>query len=451
MARRLLAAIDAVRSIVFVQSSLVYLVGNCINAALPLLLMPVLTRFLSPTDYGIVGTAVVLVQFLTPAIGLNTSGLIVGSEFDRDALLQRRLVSTNVMIAGAVAAVLLAVALLAGQAIEWGTRFPARWLPVLVVLGFCGVLQSIYLCLLQARHKARRFSALQVLSTAINLGMSLLLVVGLGLDWRGRMLALLASAIVVSMVSLYGLIVRMRVLGPAFDRNALRSIVSFGVPLIPHFIGGWLMAVGPRLSLNHFATVADSGLYSVGVSVASPIMMLAGAANQAYMPALFDRLSRPESLDRIRLSRILLAGAAMIVGLALAYGVMARIFLPLLVGPRFYPAAEYVLWLTLASAAQAVYFIFGNIVVFSKRTSLMAWRTDFLGGLTLFAAAPALIWLNGPVGAAQATFLASTVSCAGCIVASRRAFPMPWAAGARSLAQKFVRHPILIADSPKDI
>jgi O-antigen/teichoic acid export membrane protein len=422
-----------VRSSIFLRSSFVYLSGSALNAALPLLLMPVMTRYLTPTDYGVVGTATMLVQCLTLVVGLNTSGLIVGSEFERDRERQRRLVSTNVLLACGSASVLMGVALTAGPAIEWGTRFPSRWAPVVVLLSLGAVLQTVFLGLLQARHKAAWLSGLQCLATSSNLGVSVLLVVMLGFDWRGRLLALLASTLLLSAVSLYGLVVRMRVLGPVFDRTSLGAITSFGVPLVPHFVGGLAMTLGPRLYLNHLASVADTGLYSVGLSVASPIALVAGAANQAYMPALFERLSRPEVLNRPRLCRILLAGATALVGLALVYSLVAWLALPLLVGTRFRRASGYILWLTLASAAQGVYFIFGNFVVFAKRTGLMAWRTDFLGGLALLAATPALIWLNGPVGAAQGTFLAAAVSCAGCIAASRRAYPMPWRAALASI------------------
>jgi hypothetical protein len=80
----------------------------------------------------------------------------------------------------------------------------------------------------------------------------------------------------------------------------------------------------------------------------------------------------------------------------------------------------------MAFAMQGVYFIFGNFVNYSKRTSLIAWRADFLGGSVTMVACPFLIHLNGAIGAAQAMLVGFTVSCIGCFAASRIAFPMPW-------------------------
>jgi hypothetical protein len=82
-----------------------------------------------------------------------------------------------------------------------------------------------------------------------------------------------------------------------------------------------------------------------------------------------------------------------------------------------------------------VYFIFGNFVVYARRTSLLAWRADFLAGLATLVLLPLLIRLNGPIGAAQVTFIAFTISCLGGFTASRKAFSMPWAQAARSFAE----------------
>ena len=112
--------------------------------------------------------------------------------------------------------------------------------------------------------------------------------------------------------------------------------------------------------------------------------------------------------------------------LALLCAVAVRWVLPWIVDERFYGAADFVLWMALTYAMQGIYFIFGNFVVYSKKTSLMTWRADFLGGLVMLITCPLLIRLNGPLGAAQAAFVAFSASTLGCISAAQRAYPMPW-------------------------
>ena len=77
-------------------------------------------------------------------------------------------------------------------------------------------------------------------------------------------------------------------------------------------------------------------------------------------------------------------------------------------------------------AFSGVYYIFGNIVIYSKRTALMSWRGDFFGGLVVLVSCPILIHAVGPVGAAVANFLGYVATTIGCITAARIAHPLPW-------------------------
>jgi len=424
--------ITEIISISFIRGSSIYLIGSLISAAIPMVLLPVLTRYLTPTDYGIVGTSVVLIQVFTLFLGLNTSGLIGRSHFDDDFQKRQKLVSTNILLACILSLFLILILVPAGTLVEDMTKFPASWVSVLVFISLGIVIQTIYLSLVQARQEPKRYIKIQIFSTLINLSLSLFLVVSLGMNWQGRMLAVLLSGVVIAIVCLYGLANRLRLLQLAFDKESLNALLSFGVPLIPHFIGGWVMTMVPRLFLNNMATVADTGLFSVGYNIASPVAMVVGAANQAYWPVLFGKLSDP-GFDRLKMAQILLFGAALLPVIAVLYGISAYGFVPLIVGPRFYDAAGYVFWLALAFAVQGIYFIFGNFVVYSKRTSLISWRADFLGGISILILCPLLIHVSGPIGAAQATMIAFTISTIGCITASRKALPMPWKKAVYSL------------------
>ena len=68
----------------FFKGSFIYLLGSVLNSILPLLVLPVLTRYLTPADFGFVATATVLTQILSVFIGLNAYGLVARSHFDDD-------------------------------------------------------------------------------------------------------------------------------------------------------------------------------------------------------------------------------------------------------------------------------------------------------------------------------------------------------------------------------
>src|SRR5260370_3260717 len=244
-----MSILDRVRSVLdgvtpFWKESLGYLGGNLVNAALPVALMPILTRYLSPTDYGIVGTSAVLVQFLSVAMSLSSSGLIVTSQFEEKRENQRKLVSTNLLLAFAFAALLGLWALGAGHVVERAREFPAAWSPAVVLLALTSVIQATYLCLLQARKETTRYVRLQVLSTGLNLGLSLTLVAALGMNWQGRILAMLVAGKVIAGSCLHGVVSMLKVLGLTIGRESLKTLHTFGIPLVVHLVARLVITQG---------------------------------------------------------------------------------------------------------------------------------------------------------------------------------------------------------------
>ncbi|MEO6054317.1 MAG: oligosaccharide flippase family protein [Chthoniobacterales bacterium] len=422
------------------KGSLIYFFGSAANALLPLVLLPLLTRYLKPEDYGIIATANVLIQVALVLIGLNAYGLIARNYFDKD---ENRL--ANLISASTILTVILSVILLGGSwllrvPISKFAEFPATWLPAIVFLSFATVIQNNYLSLLQARKEPFRFIANQTVSNLVNMGISVWLVVGFGMRWEGRMWALIASLFSVLLMSLWGFSGRLHLLRFSFRRDALKELLHFGVPLIPHVIGGLVLTMSARLFLNHMASIAETGLFSVAYGLASPMAMIIGAGNKAYIPALFEMLSHEETLNKRALCRwLLLACIVLLVG-SVIYGLVMQLAITFLLGPKFQGSGIYLVWLSLAMAVQGVYYIFSNFVIYSKKTHLLGWRGDFLGAIVMLIMCPLLIHLMGGVGSAVATVLATAVSTFGCIWAARHAYPMPWGKAITSLIFPFQKN-----------
>lgn len=411
----------------FLGNTGIYFLGSIAGGLLPLALVPVFTRFLSPEDYGLVATSTVLMNIFVIAQGLNAYGLIARCHFSEDFASQRSLVSTSTWLAFLMTGVLaLLLATVAGRWVGRWSEFPVAWMPAVLALGLFTVLQANYQTLLQTRKEPWRFVGNQLLGTALNLGLSVWLVAGMGWDWRGRMWGLLLGGAVVAGVCLWGLAGRLGLLRLEFSLQSLRALAHFGIPLIPHVLGGWVMTMSARLYLNNMASVADTGLFSLAFNLTAPLSMVIGALNKTYYPWLFEKLSKPEDLDAVALCRMLLLAAVVILLAGAAFGVAAVLALPLVAGPKFHDAAPHVFWLSLTMAFSGVYFLFGNFVIYSKRTSLMAWRADFLGGLVVLVSCPLLIHAIGPVGAAVSNCLGYAATTLGCITAARIAYPMPW-------------------------
>ena len=67
-----------------IKNAGIYTVANVINAAIPFLLLPYLTRILSLADYGIVTMFTTVFVFTTPFVLINLAGAVGRRYFNKE-------------------------------------------------------------------------------------------------------------------------------------------------------------------------------------------------------------------------------------------------------------------------------------------------------------------------------------------------------------------------------
>lgn len=304
-------------------------------------------------------------------------------------------------------------------------EFPAEWIIFIFLLSFLMFFQKTLLSVLQAQQKARSYISVQLFFSFASILLSIFLIVYLGMDWKGRLFAAMIS---LSFVLIYGTFyLRTNSLfGLSLNKDCLYEIKSFGLPLIPHFIGGWVMTSIDRLYLNNMVGVGATGLYSVAFTLAGVIFLLVDAVNKAILPVMFEKLNNISEVSKERLVIYTYVYDIMLILMAVVIGYISKYFLGIYVGAEYQASNEYVFWLALAAAFTGSYRMRSVYVLYTKKTYLMAWTTDFLGSVVNLILCPILILLNGPIGAAQSTAIAYMFSLVGCWKVSQMAYPMPW-------------------------
>jgi O-antigen/teichoic acid export membrane protein len=68
------------------QSAGIYTAAHLLTASVPFLLLPILTRYLTPADYGIVAMFQVILGIVSALIGLSIHGAIGRQYFEKDTI-----------------------------------------------------------------------------------------------------------------------------------------------------------------------------------------------------------------------------------------------------------------------------------------------------------------------------------------------------------------------------
>lgn len=408
----------------FFKNAGTYTFANILNSAIPFFLMPVLTRHMSPSDYGIVAMFTVLLGFVSPFTGLSINGAIVRQYYEKE-LIDLPVYVTNCLLILACSSMLVSVVFyMFSGPISRISSFPEKWLWIIIIVSIGQFITLVNLSLWQVQLKAKVYGLYQISRTTVNILLSIWMVVALGMAWKGRVQAQFYTMCLFGALGLF-LLYRGGWLKFSFNLDYIRNALKFGVPLIPHAIGAIVITMTDRFFITNMVGLAATGLYSVGYQVGMVIGLLATSFNQAYVPWLFERLKKDDEKIKIRIVKLTYVYFVAILAVALIFSWVAPIFLNFFVGKRFAGASAFVFWIALGYAFSGMYMMVVNYIFYVQKTHILAWVTFFCAIVNVLLNY-FLIKANGAIGAAQAATFTFFLSFFLTMLLSRKVYRMPW-------------------------
>ncbi|MGE8439387.1 MAG: lipopolysaccharide biosynthesis protein [Pseudomonas palmensis] len=404
-----------------------YLMSNVLGALIPLALIPVLTRFLDPVGYGEVAMFQMLVVGLAAFTGLSVHGAASRKYYDVDldekefgcfvGSCMQLLFVTTVGVWGIV--------FLTRSWLTAWIGLSEQWLMWAVFVSALGFIVNIRLGQWQVRKQAGKYGFLQISQGVLVLLTTLLFVVVLLRGAEGRIQSLIWSGVIVSAVSLYmlrrdGLLVLF-----SWRPRYIKELVLYGVPLVPHIIGTFLLFFVDRLVIKNQLGLAEAGIYMLAVQLSLVLGLVFDAVNKAYVPWLFERLKikAPEELKRLvevtYIYFVILAAVA-----ALSFFI-APFIVDLIAGSKYSSAGEIIGWLVLGQSFKGMYLIVSGYIYYSKRTGLLSLITISTGILNVIFLVFG-VSAFGLKGAAMAFSLAMALQFLATWAVAARLYSMPW-------------------------
>lgn len=406
------------------SSALIYTFANALNAAIPFFLLPVLTRALTPAEYGTIAMFGVVVSLLAAFTGLSVHGAVGIRYFEQDKFDLPTYVATCLMILGISTTAVLAAVSLTSAWLEEFTKLPGIWLLIAVLVSGAQFVIQIRLTLWQSAGQPWKYGTLQIAQSALNAGLSLWLVLGLKLSWEGRLSGQVLATFVFLLIAIWSLRIAKLVKFPA-SREYTRNALQFGLPLIPHTLGGVMIAMVDRFMISNMLDVSKTGIYTVALQFGMILGLLTDSFNRAFAPWLFERLKRKNSQLERGIVRYTYLHFVVVFSLAILMGVFAPQALAFLAGEKFHQASDAVIYIALGFAFGGMYYMVTNYVFFVGRTGSLAVIT-FLSGILNVVTTYVLIKVNGVVGAAQGFMISQAALFLGTWWLSHNVHPMPW-------------------------
>ena len=406
------------------KHSAIYGLGGLVSRILAVLLLPLYTRYLSPSDYGKVETLIALTTVVGIVLRFGIHSAFFRFYFDSPDPAARRLVlrtsfwfTMAMATAGLIGGLLLAAPI--AEAL-FGSSDDAELVMAAFVGLWAGMNYEQLTSLFRVEERSVAFVTASLTNILLTIGATLLLVVALEKGPIGVIVGNFTGTLVVYAV-LIGY--RREQLGLQFDRSLLREMNRFGIPLIPTALFLWMTNLSDRLFLVQLADTTEVGLYSVGVRLASAMVLLLTAFRLAW-PAFAYSIDDEREAKRTY-AYVLTYLVALTTWVATGLALLSPWIVDLIAAPAFAESSRVVGPLAFAAVAFGAYIVVAIGVGRAKRTQFN-WVVAGAAAVVNAVLNLMLIPPYGMMGAAIATVAAYSTMFVGMVWWSQRIYPVPY-------------------------
>lgn len=409
-----------------ISTSATYSVGNIMVKFITFLLIPLYARKLLPDEYGVVAI-LELVELLGKTIfsyGLVQSVLRFLVSYKTQGRANELvfsnylfLVVVNIIVLGAL--VLFPTGL--SRVLLDNSADSIRYIQLILIVIFFGVIQTLFITLLQAEEKAVPFIIFTVLTFLLTIGLNIYKVGFLNQGVRGIVESKLYVAMLNFVLISGYLLKRFR---PRFSFAVIRESIDYGLPLIFVGVSLTMLSLADRYLLKVLRDVSEVGIYAMAYKFGMIInMVLITPFRQAFFPLMF-RLAEEQDIKgayRKFLTYFVFVGLLFV----LFVSSFAKEILILATTPKYYHGYIIIPFIAFSYFLFGVRTIFANALATQKRTRAIAYSTVF-GAVFHICFNLILIPYFGMIGAAIVSVTSYSVITIATFVPLQKIFPISW-------------------------
>ena len=401
------------------RNTILYIAAPVLQRGVYFLLIPILTRYLTPAEYGAWGYINVTATMLGTLVPLGLTstyyhalkspkGWPVPPEHVRSAAIRTGLVLV-------VAAALLAWPIV--RIVDLGIpQADITWALVLSATA-AGYIVQISKRRYQMLEQPRPYATIELTT---GLGIAAATLAGVVVFGWG----VVGMAFGLAVGTTLGLVLS---LGPVWpdlrrpvDRIARTAALAFGLPLFVHTGAAIILQYVDRFMLERLSTMDQLGLYSLAGQLGTAMVLVTTATNLAYLPFVYRRVdSHPELVRRAERYAALFFVFAGISG-----ALLAPLFIGRLVDARYAGSVWPAQILMLAGIFHGFYYLMVARLLLQRRTVAIAAATITAAIINVVLN---LAWIPDwhSVGAAWATLVGEVILFAGMWWFARGAYHRP--------------------------
>ena len=408
------------------KHSAIYSIGNISTKLIGFVLLPLYTKHITVSDYGILTIIEVTILILTQVLVLGQTHSIIRFYNLREYEENRKSIFFTLFTF--LCAIVLLFNLISQPLTSKLSSFfsaPSEfafYFRLSFYIISIRIINSFSLSVLRAKEKSAFYATGNIIKTAIILGLNIYFVAIVKIGVKGILYSYLIGDGILFLILLSSMVSEIT---PKFNYKILRDSIPFGFPFVFASLAGTLLMMGDRYILKLLINYREVGLYNLGYKIAGVINVF---LVQSFQLSLFPSIYKiyGQKGDKRYYSKMLTYFVFVLIVSGLALSMFGSEFVKLLaLNPDYWNAYKVIPFITLA------YILFGARLTVSiglflkKKTKFIAYNT--IGAMILNIGLDfLLIPKYKMIGAAVATIISSILLYIATYFVANRFYKIPY-------------------------
>jgi O-antigen/teichoic acid export membrane protein len=363
----------------------IYFGFDGINKALPFIIIPIIAKYITTAEFGLITNFLILVQVLYALCTLNNFSALSVNYYKQQNNMSGYF-SNLVYFSLLLSACCLILILFFSHIINKYLRLSLFFQLLALIAALTTAIPALYTTLLRMKKNAIKFGIIQISQNILFFILIILFVMVILWGWKGRIYAQIISSIAICLIVIL-MLPKESITWSKVDFQQQKKLFKWGIPLLPHTLSFWLKSGTDKIIITNLMSLSANGIYSVTLTFGGIISLFTTSFFNMYSPKIYEKLTIHERTEDINtkntIEKYLVRN---IYYFAIALGIIcfcAYILLKFII--TFLFTGDYLLSIPLlhlvlvGSFLNGIYSMFSGFLFFKNKTTV-------LGSITFFSA-----------------------------------------------------------------
>ena len=405
----------------------IYAFGNVIRNIASFIMLPIYTRFLTPSDYGMIELLSMMVDLTSILVGMQLSNAIFRyyctAQTKEEA---NKVISTAIIIVVVLNSIgILSIVILSEYLalFMFDSAELSNYVIMFSITLLFGAMSEIPMIYIRAQQRPWLFLSISMLKLLLQVSLNVYFIVFKEMRVEGVIYSTLITLAIISLI--LGIYIITSV-GLKFSKQQAKKLVSFSAPLILSTLGMFYIHYGDRYYIKIFSGLDEVGIYSLGYKFGFVLMMLVWSPFVSIWDSQKYQVYKSENAKEI-FQKVFVLMNVLLCTMGLLISVYIEDLIKIMTNREFWEAHKIVPIITL-SCIVVTWCQYANLGILLKKKTIQITYASLLSVIIITIGYLTLIPMYGSMGAAWATLIALSVRTLWIYLAAKKEYNMelPW-------------------------